>query len=60
MAVQLNEDVLELIFQYLDFRSLCSAEMTCRHWKQKNMEGTQIGDWRKLTYLSLTAPLGGT
>ena len=33
MAVQLNEDVLELIFQYLDFRSLCSAEMTCRHWK---------------------------
>lgn len=34
MAVQLNGDVLEIIFQYLDFRSLCSAEMTCRHWKE--------------------------
>ena len=33
MTVQLNADVLEKIFQYLDFRSLCSAEMTCRHWK---------------------------
>ena len=29
----LNDDVLEIIFQYLDFRSLCSAEMTCRQFK---------------------------
>lgn len=31
--VELNADVLEIIFQYLDFRSLCAAEMTCKHWK---------------------------
>jgi len=32
--VQLNADVLELIFRYLDFRSLCAAETTCIQWKQ--------------------------
>lgn len=31
---QLNDDVLEVIFRYLDFRSLCSAEMACRQWKK--------------------------
>ena len=30
----LNADVLEHIFHYLDFRSLCAAEMTCKHWKE--------------------------
>ena len=34
MPPVLNNDVLEIIFQYLDFRSLCSAEMTCRQWKE--------------------------
>ena len=31
--LQLNDDVLEMIFQFLDFKSLCSAEMTCRKWR---------------------------
>jgi hypothetical protein len=30
----LNSDVLEKIFQYLDFKSLCKAEMACKHWKE--------------------------
>lgn len=30
----LNEDVLELIFRFLDFRSLCAAEETCKMWKR--------------------------
>ena len=34
MAVQLNADVLELIFKHLDFRSLCNVEMTCKLWKE--------------------------
>ena len=29
----LNADVLEKIFQYLDFRSLNAAELTCKPWK---------------------------
>ena len=34
MVVQLNNDVLEIIFNYLDFKSLCAAEMTCKLWKE--------------------------
>ena len=31
--LHLNDDVLEMIFQFLDFKSLCAAEMTCRKWR---------------------------
>jgi len=34
MILQLNIGVLELIFKFLDFRSLCAAEMTCKLWKE--------------------------
>ena len=30
----LNDDVLEKIFNYLDFRSLIAAEMACKRWQQ--------------------------
>ena len=32
-CIHLNDDVLEMIFQFLDFKSLCSAEMTCRKFR---------------------------
>lgn len=30
----LNDDVLEKIFTYLDFRSLIAAEMVCKRWRE--------------------------
>lgn len=32
MELRWNDDVLEKIFQFLDFKSLCAAELTCRQW----------------------------
>ena len=30
----LNDDVLEKLFTYLNFRSLIAAEMVCKRWRQ--------------------------
>ena len=33
LAIELNSDVLEKIFSFLEFRHLLAAELVCKKWK---------------------------
>ncbi|CAB4070436.1 unnamed protein product [Lepeophtheirus salmonis] len=43
----LNEDVLERIFLYLDFKTLLKAELCCRAWKKVELIASRIPPTRE-------------